>query len=136
MEYWRFSRIMAVIPFPLFLGCGGNPMGPGAAAVLSATLATGVSVLRRANHECITWCDKGTVCNPSTGLCERVACPGDCRDDEVCVVDGLLPRCVPQAEAGKLGIRENGESPRGAIPVRQTGVQDTSDPRLEPPPPQ
>ncbi len=80
--------MLSVLP-----GCAGVGGAVGNAAINTAIAAT-ASGVRRANGECFTPCNPGTVCNKSTGLCDTLPCRGECSFDQRCESTYLGDKCV------------------------------------------
>ena len=85
----------------------------------SVPIATGVagafSIAQRKMGGCYATCTNGTVCNPSSGFCEKggshCACPGG----QACLEDSSgFPRCVPQG----LSIFSEQQQASGGITVK------------------
>ncbi|WP_437311799.1 hypothetical protein [Sorangium sp. So ce388] len=113
---------------PEFLLGPGAVRGSGDVYVdAAATLAAGVgaTVANREVYDiCYASCQRGTACDPATGLCVRLPCGGECPADrrcklvegrETCVLEAP-DRAVAEPGAGELG-------PRGAAGVVDGGAE-------------
>jgi hypothetical protein len=132
-----FSILSWLCIVPCLPGCGaGHGMGPGAAAALSTAIAVGAAGARRAEGDCFTWCGRGTKCNPATGLCEPIACGGECGEGEYCEESGAVPKCVPIDPNG-TNVYDWMKDPsrKSKDYIYQPGTQDPASPVKQPPPP-
>ena len=80
-----------------------------AAAITSAVALTG-SAVSRATGGCYASCVHGTVCNPRTGLCDRLPCDGRCGSNEYCERRGGQQRCVSRL-GGSITIQSHEDDP-------------------------
>ncbi|MEW6432737.1 MAG: hypothetical protein AB1730_14630 [Myxococcota bacterium] len=127
----------------LALGCA-NASGAVATAAVNTAIAAGVAASRRADGECFTPCNPGTVCNPKTGYCDPQPCGGKCRPEEDCAKTSWGERCVPRLELELRGTAPGAagtptsEPPVQAAPsaagTADAGVPDAGA-RPPPPPP-
>ena len=78
----------------LICGCAA-PVAVGASTMTAAAL--GASAMQRKAGGCYAMCVQGTVCNPNSGLCERMPCDGACRSDQHCETTFNKSECVAGA---------------------------------------
>jgi len=89
-------RKITLMIFLLLLSSAAGCAGTQALnAAVNSAIAVGVSADRRTDGECYTWCEKGTKCNPKTGMCEPLTCRGECKKGERCDDTAPVPVCVP-----------------------------------------
>lgn len=136
--------LLVTLGLSLSLGCA-NAGGAAATAAINTAIAAGVAASRRADGECFTPCNPGTVCNPKTGYCDPQPCGGKCRPEEDCVKTSWGEQCVPHLELevrgtapGVTGAPTSEPPPEGGTPA-DAGMSDAGAPdagaRPPPPPP-
>ncbi|HTN85754.1 MAG TPA: hypothetical protein VL242_18770 [Sorangium sp.] len=113
---------------PEFLPGPGEVRGSGNVYVdAAATLAAGAGAAvanREAYDICYASCQRGTACDPATGLCVRLPCGGECPADRRCKLVEGRETCVleaPDRGAAEPGAGELG--PRGAAGVVDGGAE-------------
>lgn len=89
-------------------GCGGMSKAGGAA--LNVGLATAVGAARMSAGECFTWCDPQHVCNPRTGLCEKLPGCENCKEGQHCQMVGGLGVCVDALPEDVPMVEEQGRT--------------------------
>lgn len=86
---WALSLLL------LAAGCGPGLGAAAGNAALNTAIAVGAAGARRADGDCFTPCDHGTVCDPETGYCDPLPCGEECDEGERCDLSRPIPRCVP-----------------------------------------
>lgn len=96
----------------------------GANAVVNTAIGAAAAGVRRSNGECYVPCTPGNVCNPQSGLCEPVPCRGECHLGEVCEQTPTGDRCVPEASAAPLQLRQSSTTvtPEPTAPTPDAGL--------------
>ena len=87
-------------PLALLVALAGLPAchaSNAAGAAVMTSLAGGYSAVRRANGECYVDCLPGSRCNHSTGLCDALACSGQCPTGFVCQETETGSACAPRS---------------------------------------
>ncbi|MBL8921247.1 MAG: hypothetical protein JNJ54_20455 [Myxococcaceae bacterium] len=115
----------------LAAGLGIGCSAAGANAVLNTAVGAAVAGARRSNGECYVPCTPGNVCNPQSGLCEPLPCRGECRFGEVCEQQPTGDRCVPEASAAPLQLRQSSAT---VTPAAPSPTPDAGMPLLPPSP--
>jgi hypothetical protein len=80
-------------------GCTTGSSNTLAGAATMTALAAGSAVANRASGGCIAVCTNGTICNPKSGLCQRLPCRGECGADERCEENFTGWKCVQGAHS-------------------------------------
>ncbi|XXY49872.1 hypothetical protein WME91_01825 [Sorangium sp. So ce269] len=85
----------------------------------AATLAAGAGAAaanREAYDICYASCQRGTACDPATGLCVRLPCGGECPADRRCkLVEGRETCVLEQPDRGVAPLAA--EPGRGVAPL-------------------
>jgi len=109
------ERALPLALLALAAGAGGCHASNAAGAVAITSLAGGVSAVRRANGACYVDCLPGSRCNHETGLCDPLACAGNCASGFVCEETETGSACVPR-EQSALAVSQPPVVPSGAQP--------------------
>jgi hypothetical protein len=95
----------------LLAACPGASSTTVAGAAMTTALAGTVAGVRRAEGDCYTACNPGTVCNRKTGTCDALPCRGACMQWERCDESGVFPRCVRSTAPDMTLERKEKEPP-------------------------
>ena len=104
---------LALVLAALLGGCKTGSPSTVAGALTMTGAAIGAAAVSRASGGCIAMCTTGTSCNPNTGLCERLACEGQCEAGYQCAETYSGARCV----RGEVEIAAKADGGTPALPV-------------------
>ncbi len=110
-------RIIVMVGALLTLQTVGCQTAPGSIvnAVVWTAAAGSLSAANRARGGCYAYCTPGTVCNPETGICDRLPCDGQCRSDQRCEQRFDQERCVNKKESPALRFERNSPTDTSSV---------------------
>jgi len=79
-------------------------------AAATTAVAGAVAGARRADGDCFTICNPGTVCNPKTGYCDPLPCRGQCMEWEKCDESGMVAHCTATVPV-EMGVQRKDREP-------------------------
>jgi hypothetical protein len=107
MARWMMPVWLCVL---LSAGCGASTQSV-VSMTLNSGLALGAAAASRSQGGCYAICTAGSVCNPDTGMCERMTCNGLCGERQTCDDSGPLPRCIDDPALAAPPVEEPMTSP-------------------------